>query len=121
VRQEDLILSLDALLPIAHWITPEAEPRRYDTRFFLATVDARTVGEPHTEELVEAIWTPPAAAVAGFLSGELRMLPPTVHTLRRLAEFGSVEETLAGLADEPLTPILPRLRRHPDGVVIEIV
>jgi len=34
--EEDLTLRLDQLIYFAHWITPEIEPRRYDTRFFLA-------------------------------------------------------------------------------------
>jgi 8-oxo-dGTP pyrophosphatase MutT (NUDIX family) len=119
--REEIRYALDELIPIAHWITPEAEPRRYDTRFFLAAVPAGEEGEIHAEEMVEAIWVSPASAVERFLTGELRMLPPTVHTLRRLAEFGSLSDTLEGLRDEPITPILPRMRRDADGVVIEIL
>ena len=34
-RSRGLGRSLDDLIPIAHWVTPEIEIRRYDTRFFL--------------------------------------------------------------------------------------
>src|SRR5207253_1294171 len=30
-----LLLDLDALVPFARWVTPTAEARRYDTRFYL--------------------------------------------------------------------------------------
>src|ERR1700751_2790978 len=31
-----MLLALDALMPYAHWITPEGMPKRFDTWFFLA-------------------------------------------------------------------------------------
>ncbi len=35
-----LVLRTDLLAAWAHWITPEFEPRRYDTRFFVAALPA---------------------------------------------------------------------------------
>lgn len=111
----------DELLYLAHWITPEAESRRYDTRFFLAAVPTGQECVLHEPELVEARWLPAAEAVERFAAGELRMLPPTVHTLRRLAEFGSLAELREALAEAPVPTILPRMRRTPEGLVIEVV
>jgi 8-oxo-dGTP pyrophosphatase MutT (NUDIX family) len=113
-------LALDQLTYIAHWITPEPEPRRYDTRFFLAAVSPGTQHTLHEPELVEARWMTPRAAVGGFLEGKLKMLPPTVHTLRRLADFNTVDELQTALKELPVPAILPRMRRHPDGVIIEV-
>jgi 8-oxo-dGTP pyrophosphatase MutT (NUDIX family) len=112
-------LSLDRLTYVAHWITPEPEPRRYDTRFFLAHVPADVECMVHEPELVEARWMAPSRAVDGFRTGGLKMLPPTVHTLRRLAEFGTVAQMQDSLAHAPVPAILPRMRRHPEGIAIE--
>ena len=38
VQKENLLLALDRLHYYAHWITPEAQPQRFDTRFFLHAV-----------------------------------------------------------------------------------
>jgi 8-oxo-dGTP pyrophosphatase MutT (NUDIX family) len=113
--------SLDQLTYIAHWITPEPEPRRYDTRFFLAAVPAAVEHMIHEPEMVEARWLSARVAVDGFREGTLKMLPPTVHTLRRLAEFGSAAEMQAALAGTRVPAILPRMRRHPEGVAIEVL
>jgi 8-oxo-dGTP pyrophosphatase MutT (NUDIX family) len=108
----------DALLYLAHWITPEPEPRRYDTRFFLARVKADAVCTPHEAEMTESVWLTARGAVHFFESGSLKMLPPTVHTLRRLAGYGSVDEIFAALADAPVPVILPVMRVREDGVAI---
>ena len=113
-------LSGGDLLYVAHWITPEPEPRRYDTRFFVARVPAGTECAVHEGEMTDARWMAPAAAVEAFRAGELKMLPPTVHTLRRLAEFPSLDEAWEALRDAPVPAILPRMRRHPEGVAIEV-
>lgn len=106
------------LLYLAHWITPEPEPRRYDTRFFLARVGADAVCTPHEAEMAESVWLTARGAVHFFENGSLKMLPPTVHTLRRLAGFGSVDEIFAELADAPVPAIMPVMRVQDDGVAI---
>jgi 8-oxo-dGTP pyrophosphatase MutT (NUDIX family) len=106
------------LLYVAHWITPEPEPRRYDTRFFLARVGPDAVCTPHEAEMTESVWLTARGAVHFFENGSLKMLPPTVHTLRRLAGFGSVDEIFAALADAPVPAIMPVMRVREDGVAI---
>lgn len=114
-------LAGDRLAYIAHWITPEPELRRYDTRFFAAEVDDGADCVVHEAELVEHRWLPCAEAVARFRDGTLRMLPPTVHTLEALARVGDFAALAAEAARAPVRPILPRMRRRGDGVVIEVV
>ncbi|HEX5727162.1 MAG TPA: hypothetical protein VFX98_16915 [Longimicrobiaceae bacterium] len=115
---QGLRLAGDALLYLAHWITPEPEPRRYDTRFFAACVPADAPVLHHEAELTDAAWLPPAEAVARFRAGAMKLLPPTVHTLARLAAFASWDEVRRALAEAPVPVILPTLRRHPDGIAI---
>jgi hypothetical protein len=50
----------------------------------------------------------------------MKMLPPTVRTLARLAEFRTLAAAWAALADAPVPALLPRMRRHPEGVAIEV-
>jgi 8-oxo-dGTP pyrophosphatase MutT (NUDIX family) len=113
-------LSGDALVYLAHWITPEPEPRRYDTRFFAARVPDGAECVLHTHELTDAVWMAPVEAVARFHTGEMKMLPPTVRTLARLAEHRTLPELWEALRDAPVPAILPRMRRHPEGVAIEV-
>jgi 8-oxo-dGTP pyrophosphatase MutT (NUDIX family) len=110
----------DGVAYLAHWITPEPEPRRYDTRFFLARVAAGAECVVHDAEMTDAAWLPAAEGAARFARGEMKMLPPTVHTLRRIAAYGTADEALAALRDAPVHPILPAMRRHPEGVAIEL-
>lgn len=108
------------LLPIARWVTPEPEPRRFDAWFFLACVPADASLLLSEAEVTDACWLLPEDAVRRFREGKMKMLPPTVHTLRRLAGLGSVDQVWEALRDAPVPTILPRMRRHPEGVAIEI-
>jgi 8-oxo-dGTP pyrophosphatase MutT (NUDIX family) len=40
----------------AWWVTPEGEPRRYDTRFFLAPLPHGAAVSAHTGEVIEELW-----------------------------------------------------------------
>jgi 8-oxo-dGTP pyrophosphatase MutT (NUDIX family) len=105
---------------IAHWITPVAEPRRYDTRFFLAAVPGDVDASPDPREMSEALWIPPGAALDRFRDGRLPMVFPTVHTLELLAPFRTTADALESLRGRTVQPILPRLVRRPEGIGIVI-
>jgi 8-oxo-dGTP pyrophosphatase MutT (NUDIX family) len=90
----------------AWWVTPEAEARRYDTRFFVAALPADTAVTAHLAEAERERWLPPAVAAA---DQDLPMLPPTRFTLRDLAGFASVADALAAGEDRPVECILPVL------------
>jgi 8-oxo-dGTP pyrophosphatase MutT (NUDIX family) len=90
----------------AWWLTPEAEPRRYDTRFFLAGLPAGAAVTAHLAEAERERWLPPADGAA---DQRLPMLPPTRYTLRDLAGFASVAEALAAAEGRSVERILPVL------------
>jgi 8-oxo-dGTP pyrophosphatase MutT (NUDIX family) len=90
-----LVVRSDLLRPWAHWITPEFEPRRYDTRFFLAALPAGQEARDVSGEADAVAWMRPEEAVAAVDRREMAMLPPTYVTLRELAEFDTVDDALA--------------------------
>ena len=103
--RRNLVLRADLLKPWSRWITPEAEERRYDTRFFVATMPADQRAAGGTGESDRAAWLRPAAALAAAEAGELTLLPPTAITLGELAACPDVPAVLA--ADPPITPRRP--------------
>ena len=88
------------------WVTPEGEPRRYDTRFFVAALPADAAVTAHLAEAERERWLPPAQAAP---DQDLPMLPPTRYTLRDLAGFGSVAEALAAAEQRRVERVLPVL------------
>jgi 8-oxo-dGTP pyrophosphatase MutT (NUDIX family) len=90
----------------AWWVTPEIEPRRYDTRFFVAGLPDDAVVTAHLAEVERERWLPPGEAAA---DQDLPMLPPTRYTLRDLAEHGTVEAALAAGTGRRVERILPVL------------
>jgi 8-oxo-dGTP pyrophosphatase MutT (NUDIX family) len=102
-------------LPIVdHWVTPEAEPRRYDVRFFAAMVtgdEARLT----TTEADEALWMQPLAALEAFTEGRMPMLPPTESVLRWLSGFSSAADAVMAGGARTVRPLLPRRLTGDDG------
>lgn len=116
----DVTLNGGAVEYIAHWITPQAEPRRYDTRFFAALVPAGEEARPDGSEITEARWLLPQVALELNAKGELPMVFPTIKTLSALTGFESVESLLASFAGRQIPAMLPRLVRTSTGVGIEL-
>jgi 8-oxo-dGTP pyrophosphatase MutT (NUDIX family) len=105
VREETgVVLSAGALVPWGRWITPEFEPRRYDTYFYLARLPAGQGTDRLGGEAAHDVWLPPAATT------DLPMLPPTRMTLTELARYDSIEAAFAAAARRDVTtPVLPRV------------
>ncbi|MGH3448217.1 MAG: NUDIX hydrolase [Nocardioidaceae bacterium] len=102
-----LVIRTDLLAAWAHWITPEFEPRRYDTRFFVAALPAGQRARDVSGEADRVTWMRPDAAVRGVDTGDMAMLPPTYVTVQELASFGGVDEAIAAGAVRDLPIIVP--------------
>jgi 8-oxo-dGTP pyrophosphatase MutT (NUDIX family) len=110
------------LRPWSRWITPDFEPRRYDTHFYVAVApaheDARFVGG----EADAAQWVAPERAVAAHERDEWMLMPPTEWTLRELATFTSAADVFAAGDNRSLTPVQVRIdldAEPPRWVVID--
>lgn len=109
LTRRDLVLRADLLRPWAHWITPEIEPRRYDTRFFVAALPAGQRTRDVGGEADRVAWRRPIDALRAAESGDVAMLPPTAFTLAELSAYDTVADVLAAGAARDINPVLPRL------------
>ena len=110
-----LVLRTDLLRPWARWITPEFEPRRYDTWFFLAAMPTAQRTRDVGGEADRVAWVRPGAAVEAYRRGTMAMLPPTIATLSDLDETSSVASALALAEQRSLAPVMPRPVLQADG------
>jgi 8-oxo-dGTP pyrophosphatase MutT (NUDIX family) len=106
---EEAAVSVDvgALIPIGHWVTPEIEIRRYDTRFFLTVLPPGQEARHDEGETTEIAWWRPTDALARGLSGAIMLPPPTWTTLRQLEQHSTMAATLDWARTTPLVRIQP--------------
>jgi 8-oxo-dGTP pyrophosphatase MutT (NUDIX family) len=109
LERRGLRLRADLLHGWTHWLTPEVEPKRFDTRFFVAALPTGQRTRHVGGEADRVAWMRPADAVAGSERGEMMLMPPTLAALRELAQYGSVAEVLADAINRDVQRILPRL------------
>lgn len=102
--QRDLVFAADRLVYVAHWITPEFESRRYDTRFFVAKTPARQTARHDGTETTRGGWFTPQEAIRKYRAGELELAPPTLSTLEDFARFDGVDELIADIRSRPTPP-----------------
>jgi 8-oxo-dGTP pyrophosphatase MutT (NUDIX family) len=117
LRRRGLVLRSDLLRPWAHWVTPLFEPRRYDTRFFLAAVPpGQEAAHVLDGEADASAWWSANAALEGYRRGEVLLMPPTLVCLEELAAARGVEALLAG--ERRAREILPFLEEREEGIVL---
>jgi 8-oxo-dGTP pyrophosphatase MutT (NUDIX family) len=110
LRRRGLRLRDDLLLAWARWITPEFEPKRFDTWFFVALLPEGQTARDVSGESEVATWVSPEAAQ------ELAMLPPTRSTVSSLLPYQRIEEVIAASSRrDASTPVMPRVELMEDG------
>jgi 8-oxo-dGTP pyrophosphatase MutT (NUDIX family) len=120
VRRMRSRLAGTAIEYVAHWVTPEPEPRRYDTRFFAAKVHGRTTPIVDGREMTDAVWLPPRRALERTEEGSMPMIFPTIKTLQRLASFGSTTDALVTMGGARVRTLMPTLVITPTGVGMKL-
>ncbi|MBW2283708.1 MAG: hypothetical protein JRF65_03800 [Deltaproteobacteria bacterium] len=100
----DWQLSLSGLGRWSHWVTPEAMPKRYDTRFFLAFAPWDQECAPDAYETTHGGWLSPEAALRGNLEGKVILSPPTLSNLHDLLAFRDMAALKTELDQRPWGP-----------------
>jgi 8-oxo-dGTP pyrophosphatase MutT (NUDIX family) len=118
VEAEELSLDLDQVIYYAHWITPEARPVRFDTRFFLARHPEGQEADHDRQETTARAWISPAKALEANLQGEIVLSPPTLKTLEDLSRFESMQDLLFRVTEAHKPSILPVLAKVPEGPLL---
>jgi 8-oxo-dGTP pyrophosphatase MutT (NUDIX family) len=111
--EEEAAVRVDAaaLVPIAHWVTPEIETRRFDTRFFLVEMPSGQQARHDEREMTALAWLSPNDAVTGAIRGDLMLPPPTWTTLKRLARHRTLSELFAWAVETPIARVQPQFLR----------
>jgi 8-oxo-dGTP pyrophosphatase MutT (NUDIX family) len=117
LRRRDLMLRADLLRPWAHWITPEVEPKRFDTRFFVAALPEGQRTRDVGGEADRVVWMRPNDALDRERRGELSMLPPTIAALTGLADCADVAAVLRAGDEREISPVLPKIRLEADDSI----
>ncbi|GAB2595473.1 hypothetical protein Aab01nite_26020 [Paractinoplanes abujensis] len=100
----------DLLFPWARWVTPEFEPKRYDTWFFVALLPEGQVARDVSGETEETAWVAPGGTAG------LPMLPPTRSVIDSLTPYGEIAQVVAGASRrDAATPVMPRVQLTDDG------
>lgn len=98
IKAERLTLATDRLAYFAHWVTPEEQPLRFDTRFFAAAMPGDQQPRGDDREVTAIRWMGPTEALAAQARGEITMRAVTARNLKLFEEATSVAEALAHLA-----------------------
>jgi 8-oxo-dGTP pyrophosphatase MutT (NUDIX family) len=118
LEEAELWLRLEHLEPLSRWITPESEPVRFDTSFYVARAPEGQQAEHDAKESIAGLWLTASRALAASSAGEIRLAPPTARTLETLQEAGTVAAAFALARSRPPPIIMPVIRTLGHEVVI---
>ncbi len=106
LAREKLVPALDALVPFAHWITPDFAPKRFDTHFFLALAPPGQALAHDGREAVDSVWISPQEALAEH-GKRFKLLFPTHRNLWKLAAHAGAASALAAARANRIVTVQP--------------
>lgn len=106
---EGLRIDVSGLRFFAHWITPDREKKRFDTRFFLARAPERQSARHCEIESSAGEWITPGEAFSRYRARQIELVPPTIACLESIGRFASVDAALADFAGARVPCILPKI------------
>lgn len=83
--KENLYFAVNQLKHFNHFTTPPISPIRYDTHFFFAILPQNQDFDPSSREIASSDWITPREALKKYRSREIKLIPPQIMCLKKLA------------------------------------
>jgi 8-oxo-dGTP pyrophosphatase MutT (NUDIX family) len=114
-------LAFSQLYRWSHWITPPKMKKRFNTRFFISSMPADQECRPDNRETTHGIWVSPQTGLAGNLSGDIPLSPPTLATLHELLSYQRLSDLMQQAVQKSWgDALMPRLAfADKDPVIVE--
>ncbi len=104
----------EELVMLSRWTTPEFQPKRYQTWFFVGTVNDQHI-QIDGGETIDYRWMNPSEALNVQKQGEIAMMPPTFVSLEKLSQYKSIEGVFTALEKETPEDFLPIIKNVQGG------
>lgn len=109
LREEaGVAIEAGALVAFSRWITPESQPHRFDTRFFVARAPAGQTARADGIETHDGRWIAPREALLRYGERAYPMIYPTIKHLERLLLFRDLDELFAFAATKAIATVTPK-------------
>jgi len=113
-----MVVDVGSLAFVSRWVTPAVFARRYDTHFYLAPLSSTPPLTLAVDELEEAAYITPSAALGAHQAQQWPMVLPTVAHLRWLARFTGIDQALEATRRARLDPVTPVIAA--DGSLVPV-
>lgn len=104
-ERESIQLAVDHVHFYNRFVTPVGRPRRFDTRFFIASAPENQRGRHDEKETVDSVWLSPEEALDRNAAGEFDLMNVTRMQLSWLAEYPDKAALLAMSENKTEFPI----------------
>ncbi len=115
VKAERLTLATERLLYFAHWITPEENPLRFNTRFFCAPMIDGQDAAADGREITAVRWLGPREALDAAGRGEISLRNPTARNIELFDGATTSADAVKRLIGRTIPTIRPRVIIRDDG------
>lgn len=112
VTRNQLGLLCDKLYYFSHWITPQAQEKRYSTRFFLAEMPPGQHAVHCGGELTDSCWITAHDMLEAGRAGKAQLHFPTIKTLESIARHKTLDaliEWASACVQWGVTTMLPAI------------
>ena len=115
-----LVLRADLLGAWSAWCTPEFEPRRFRTWFFVAALPPGQRTRDVSIESSSVFWMSALGACDAVDAHELGMMPPTYLTCLEVGQYADPDAVLAAATGRDLTMFTPAVEGDGEGAAMSV-
>lgn len=120
LRRHGLRVDSARLEALARWITPAAESRRYDTRFYVLALPHGQVGLHDRRETTSSFWATPAQVLERAERAEIFLAPPTMRSVELFRDATSIDQVMSIARAQSLAPVCPFFSMDGDRAVLAL-